>query len=224
MSSEPPATSAPELKAQIEAERGGRPFLVLRDGGGEQRIVVVEPGTSELWVGRGGSADLRLDWDEEVSALHAQIEVVRDECTLLDDGLSRNGSFVGEQRVDGRRRLRDGDVLRFGRTAVLFRRPGEGAPEATVAASEMPAAATVSPGQRRVLLALCRPYKDGAAFATPATNQAIAEELHLSVDAVKTHMRALFEKLGVEDLPQNRKRVALVERALQSGVVSRREL
>ena len=224
MSSEPPATSAPELKAQIEAERGGQPFLVFRDGGGEQRIVVVEAGTSELWVGRGDSADLRLDWDEEVSALHAQIEVVRDECTLRDDGLSRNGSFVGEQRVDGRRRLRDGDVLRFGRTAVLFRRPGEDAPEATVAASQVPTAATVSPGQRRVLLALCRPYKDGEAFATPATNQAIAEELHLSVDAVKTHMRALFEKLGVEDLPQNRKRVALVERALQSGIVSRREL
>jgi pSer/pThr/pTyr-binding forkhead associated (FHA) protein len=221
---EQPQTSAPELKAQIEAERGGRPFLVFRDGDGEQRIVTVEEGTAAIWVGRGDSADVRLDWDEEVSALHAQIEVVRDECTLLDDGLSRNGSFVGEQRVDGRRRLRDGDTLRFGRTTVLFRRPGEGAPEATVAASQMPAAATISPGQRRVLLALCRPFKDGSPFATPATNQAIAEELHLSVDAVKTHMRALFEKLEVADLPQNRKRVALVERALQSGVVSRRDL
>lgn len=224
MNSEQPQTSAPELKAQIEAERGGRPFLVFRDGGGEQRIVVVEAGTAALWVGRGDSADLRLDWDDEVSALHAQIEVVRDECTLLDDGLSRNGSYVCEQRVDGRRRLRDGDTLRFGRTTVLFRRPGEGAPEATVAASQVPVAATISPGQRRVLLALCRPFKDESAFATPATNQAIAEELHLSVDAVKTHMRALFEKLEVGDLPQNRKRVALVERALQSGAVSRREL
>jgi pSer/pThr/pTyr-binding forkhead associated (FHA) protein len=224
MSAKRPATSAPELKAQIEAERCGRPFLVFRDGAGEQRIVVVEAGTAALWVGRGESADLRLDWDEEVSALHAQIEIVRDECTLLDDGLSRNGSFVGERRVDGRRRLRDGDTLRFGRTSVLFRRPGEGAPEATVAASDVPAAATISPGQRRVLLALCRPFKDESPFATPATNQAIAEELHLSVDAVKTHMRALFEKLGVEALPQNQKRVALAERALQSGVVSRREL
>jgi pSer/pThr/pTyr-binding forkhead associated (FHA) protein len=221
---EPQQTSAPELKAQIEAERGGRPFLVYRDGDGAQRIVTVEPGTASLWIGRGGSADLRLDWDEEVSALHAQIEIVRDECTLLDDGLSRNGSFVGEQRVDGRRRLRDGDTLRFGQTRVLFRRPGEGAPEATVAASEVPAAATVSPGQRRVLIALCRPFKDGSPFATPATNQAIAEELQLSVDAVKTHMRALFEKLQVADLPQNRKRVALAERALQSGAISRREL
>jgi pSer/pThr/pTyr-binding forkhead associated (FHA) protein len=221
---EQPQTSAPELKAQIEAERGGRPFLVFRDGGGAQRIVAVEPKTESLWVGRGESADLRLDWDGEVSTLHAQIEVVRDECTLLDDGLSRNGSFVGEQRVDGRRRLRDGDTLRFGRTAVLFRRPGESAPEATVAAGQVPGAGSVSPAQRRVLLALCRPFKDESPYATPATNQAIAAELQLSVDAVKTHMRALFEKLGVEDLPQNRKRAALVERALQSGAISRREL
>jgi pSer/pThr/pTyr-binding forkhead associated (FHA) protein len=220
----PQQTSAPELKAQIEAERGGRPFLVFRDGVGEQRIVVVDEGTSELWVGRGEAAGLRLDWDEEVSALHAQIEVVAGECTLLDDGLSRNGSFVGAERVHGRRRLLDGDVLRFGRTTVLFRRPGEAGPEATVVASEVPAAATISPGQRRVLLALCRPFKDGAAFATPPTNQAIADELHLSVDAVKTHMRALFEKLELDDLPQNRKRVALVEKALQSGVVSPRDL
>ncbi len=227
MSADQRQTSAPELKAQIEAERGGRPFLVYRDGAGEQHIVVIEDGTAELWVGRGEAAGLQLDWDEEVSALHAQIEVVGGECTLLDDGLSRNGSFVGEQRVHGRRLLRDGDTLRFGRTRVLFRRPGEGggsAPEATVVATEVPAAATVSPGQRRVLVALCRPFKDGSSFATPPTNQAIAAELHLSVDAVKTHMRALFEKLGVEDLPQNRKRVALVERALQSGVVAPRDL
>ena len=219
-----PQTSAVELKAQIEAERAGRPFLVLRDGEGEQRIVAIEEGVAEIWVGRGEAAGLRIDWDGEVSALHAQIEVIAGECTLLDDGLSRNGSFVGGERVHGRTRLRDGDVLRFGRTQVLFRRPGESVPEATALATEIPAAAAVSPAQRRVLLALCRPFKDGSAFATPPTNQAIAAELHLSVDAVKTHMRALFEKLELEDLPQNRKRVALAERALQSGVVSPRDL
>jgi hypothetical protein len=37
-------------------------------------------------------------------------------------------------------------------------------------------------------------------------------------------MRALFEKLELEDLPQNRKRLALVEKALQSGVVAPRDL
>ncbi len=75
-----------------------------------------------------------------------------------------------------------------------------------------------------MLVALCRPFKDGAAFATPPTNQQIADELHLSVDAVKTHMRALFEKLEVGDLPQNQKRVALVERALHSGAISKSDL
>jgi hypothetical protein len=220
---ERPSDSAPELKAQIEAERAGRPFLVFRDGGGEQVILPVEF-DAELWVGRGGSADVRLEWDEEVSGLHAQIEVVRGECTLVDDGLSRNGSFVNEERVHGRRHLRDGDSLRFGRTLLVYRRPGEDAPEATVIAGEVPGAATVSPAQRKVLLALCRPYKDNDSFATPATNQQIGEELHLSVDAVKTHMRALFEKLEVGDLPQNQKRVALAERALQTGIVNRREL
>jgi pSer/pThr/pTyr-binding forkhead associated (FHA) protein len=217
--------SAPDLKAQIEAEREGRPFLVFRDGDDEQRIVAFEADSSELWVGRGQSADVRLEWDEEVSGLHAQIELVRDECTLVDDGLSRNGSFVNEERVHGRRHLRDGDSLRFGKTVVLYRRPGSGTrAEETAIATDTPAAATISPAQRKVLLALCRPYKDGASFATPATNQQIGAELHLSVDAVKTHMRALFEKLEVGDLPQNRKRVALVERALQTGIVSAREL
>lgn len=220
----PRAASAPELKAQIEAERAGRPFLVFRDGADEQAILAIEDDATLLWVGRGAAADVRLEWDEEVSTLHAQIEVVRDECTLVDDGLSRNGSYVNEERVHGRRLLRDGDAIRFGRTTVLYRRPGEGLAEATVIAADSPAAATISPAQRKVLIALCRPYRDGSSFATPATNQEIGEELHLSVDAVKTHMRALFEKLGVGDLPQNQKRVAVVERALQTGVVSSREL
>lgn len=220
----PRAATAPELKAQIEAEREGRPFIVFRDGGAEQRIVLVTEGATELWVGRSGSADIRLDWDEEVSGLHAQIEVVRDECTLVDDGLSRNGSFVNGERIRGRRHLRDQDMVRFGQTVVLYRVPGESSAESTVIASDVGPAATVSPGQLRVLLALCRPFKDGAAFATPATNQQIAEELHLSVDAVKTHLRALFEKFGVEELPQNQKRVGLVERALQSGLISERDL
>ena len=228
MSPEPPlgprATSAPELKAQIEAERLGRPFVVFRDGDGEQQIVAVGEEVGELWVGRSGSADLRLDFDVEVSGLHAQIEVVGGECTLVDDGLSRNGSFVNGERGRGRRRLRDGDTLRFGKTGVLYRAPAESGAEETVISADALTAAGVSPAQKRVLVALCRPFKEGAAFASPATNNQIAAELHLSVDAVKTHLRALFEKFGVEDLPQNQKRIALVERGLQSGLVNEREL
>jgi DNA-binding CsgD family transcriptional regulator len=116
-------------------------------------------------------------------------------------------------------------MVRVGQTLVLYRAPAESASaESTVMSADALDAAGVSPAQKRVLISLCRPFKDSAAFATPQTNQAIADELHLSVEAVKTHLRALFEKFGVTDLPQNQKRVALVERALQSGLVAERDL
>ena len=63
-------------------------------------------------------------------------------------------------------------------------------------------AMTLSDAQKRVLIALCRPFKASTAFVTPATNDQIAAEVFLSVDAVKKHMRGLFEKFGVEGLPQ----------------------
>jgi hypothetical protein len=138
----PRAQTAAELKEQIEAERLGRPFLVYRDRDGDQWILVIDEGAAELWVGRGGSTDLRLEWDAEVSGLHAQLEVVRRECTLIDDGLSRNGSFVNGERVGGRRRLRDGDVLRFGATSVLYRAPGATSAEETVLSGD---ARSISP-------------------------------------------------------------------------------
>ena len=220
----PRAQSAGELKEQIETERLGLPFLVHRDEAGEQRIVLIESGRGELWIGRSPSADVSLPWDGEISKLHAQLEHVGSECTLIDDGLSRNGSFVNEERVGGRRRLRDGDVIRVGRTGILFRAPHEGGGESTVISSDLAGAAGVSPAQRRVLVALCRPFKDGPAFATPATNGEIAAELHLSVDAVKTHLRALFETFELAEAPQGGKRLALVQRALQTGLISERDL
>ena len=220
----PRAQSAQELKDQIVAERDGRPFLVYRDGSDEQVIVRIEEDVEDLWIGRADSADLKLDWDGEVSTLHAQLEIVRDNCTLVDDGLSKNGSFVNGERTRGRRLLRDGDMIRVGKTVILFRAPLGSPLDETEASSESLTAERVSPAQRRVLVALCRPFKEGAAFATPPTNSQIAEELHLSVDAVKTHLRALFEKFEVEDLPQNRKRLALVERALQSGLIIDQDL
>ncbi len=216
--------SAAELKAQIEVERLGAPLLVYRDDADAQRIFAIEGERGSIWIGRSESADVALPGDGEVSGLHAQIEYVGSECAVLDDGISRNGTFVNEERVSGRRRLRDGDVIRAGRTRIVFKLPAEAAPAPTVVAAGATAGTGVSPAQRRVLVALCRPFKGGATFATPATNAEIAAELQLSVDAVKTHLRALFEKFELGEVPQSGKRVALVQRALQSGVIAERDL
>src|SRR5436190_1249662 len=169
-----------ELQVIIHAERAGQPFLVYRPPGGEQRLLHLPPDRTELSIGRNPAADLCLDWDHEVSGLHAQLEQVAGEYAIVDDGLSRNGSYVNAERVRGRRRLRDGDIVRFGRTTVLFRHPQGVVRDSTVAAPEMLSAADLSDQQRRVLIALCRPFKDGSTFATPRTNQEIAQELFLS--------------------------------------------
>jgi pSer/pThr/pTyr-binding forkhead associated (FHA) protein len=216
-----PAHSGSELKERLDAERRGAPFLVLRDAEGGQVIRELADADT-VAVGRAQPSGLELD-DPEVSSLHAELQRVGDDWVVVDDGLSRNGTFVNAERVSGRRRLRDGDVLRFGQTLVVFRAPGAPAGD-TAAAGDVPDAASVTDTQRRILLALCRPYREGSEFATPATNKHIAEEVFLSVDAVKAHLRALFEKFDVGDLPQNEKRVRLAELAMRSGVVSPREL
>ena len=167
--------------------------------------------------------DVALEWDTEVSRLHAELECLGGEWTVADDGLSRNGSFLNGQRISGRQRLRDGDVLRVGRTQIAYRVPESAESSPTVAAGSRPELPELSATQRAVLAALCRPYKD-TELATPATNQQIAEELYLSIDAVKAHLRTLFGYFGVQHLPQNQKRSYLAMRALQDGVVSRRDL
>jgi hypothetical protein len=216
--------SVSELKARLDAERTGHPFLVYRDGDDRQHLIELHRQLDQVSIGRRHSADLVFDWDVQVSRLHARLERVEEDWTVVDDGLSRNGTFVNGERIHGRRRLSDGDTLRFGSTTVTFRTPQAEVVAGTAIAGEGPAAVELSPSQRRVLIALCRPYKDGAAFASPTTNQQIAEELFLSVDAVKTHLRMLFAKFGIEQLPQNQKRARLVERAFFSGVISERDL
>ncbi len=214
--------SAADLKARIEAERRGKPFLICRDHAGE-RLLTLEAEVERVTVGRGDEVDVTFD-DEQVSRLHAEVERIAGEWTVSDDGLSRNGSFLNGERVSGRRRLGDGDVLTFGDSEVIFRAPIPPPGDATVAAPDRPEPAELTQTQRKVLIALCRPFRDGSAYATPATNQQVADEVFLSLDAVKGHLRTLFEKFAVGDLPQNQKRVRLVELALKSGAISMRDL
>jgi pSer/pThr/pTyr-binding forkhead associated (FHA) protein len=217
--------SPEELRDRIEAERRGRPFLVLREEAGPQRIVDLDPDMSRLSVGRAPQNDVDLQWDTEVSRLHAELEQIGGEWTVSDDGLSRNGTFVNGARISGRHRLRDGDVVRVGRTQIAFKRPDaeDSMPTQVAAMTGRPPLGELPPLQRKVLVALARPYKHDE-FAVPATNQEIADELHLSVDAVKSHLRTLFGRFGIEHLPQNQKRSRLVAEALQAGLVSVRDL
>ncbi len=216
--------SPAEKEALLTAERAGAPFLAHRDEHGDLRLVPLN--TSELIrIGRTDDNDVVLAGDAEVSRAHAEIRAAGAGWTIFDDGMSRNGTFVNEHRVVRHRRLEDRDVVRVGATSLLFRQPSAASVESTAVTGRRPVP-PVTDGERRVLIALCRPLLLGPdPLPTPASNPEIAEELVLSLSGVKSHVRALFAKLGVDDeLPPNRKRVELAREALDLGLVSARDL
>jgi FHA domain len=208
-----------ELAARLAAERAVWPFLLFRDDRDEQLIVSLAPERPRLTIGRDGVNDVSLPWDREVSRVHAELEqVVEGDWAVSDDGLSRNGTFVNGSRVAGRRRLRDGDCLRVGRTVIVFTEVGSRSDTATMVAGPAPIAEELTPMQRRILAALCRPLVDAGGLATPASNREIAEAVHLSVEGVKGQLRTLSDRFGVGELPQNQKRLELAERAFRAGL------
>jgi pSer/pThr/pTyr-binding forkhead associated (FHA) protein len=205
------------------AERGPSAYLVYADEQRHQRSLELNPGVERVRVGRGKAADLRIAWDREVSGVHAELERLGDGWALIDDGLSANGTYLNGERLSGRRRLAPGDQIRVGSTELTFRALTDDRSLTFIPELDWPLV-ELSRMQRRVLVALCRPSRDPARHGAPATNQEIANELHLSVGAVKAHLRVLFGKFAIADLPQNQKRARLVELAFERGAVDERDL
>lgn len=68
-------------------------------------------------VGRDNASGVRLDGDEFASAQHARIDPRPDGVWVEDLG-STNGTFVNGERIDSKRLLGPGDVLRVGETEL----------------------------------------------------------------------------------------------------------
>jgi pSer/pThr/pTyr-binding forkhead associated (FHA) protein len=211
------SSSPAELKARLEADRRGLPYVLYRPHPDEQRILELSPDIQRATIGRQPACDISLPEDPSVSRVHAVLERIGAEWTLVDDGSSRNGSFVNGQRVHGRQLLRDGDTVRIGDTQLVFRAHRDHATAETLPAAEPPP--DISSAQRRVLVALCRPYAD-AGFAALPSNVQIAEELFLSAETVKSHLHALFHAFDLDDVPPQQKRARLAASALERGVVT----
>jgi pSer/pThr/pTyr-binding forkhead associated (FHA) protein len=220
----PHAASPAELAERLAVERLGAPFLVHRDAEDRQVLVALaEDGPARLTIGRRAGNDVRLAWDPTVSSAHAALDRVGPDWCVVDDGLSRHGTFVNGERVRGRRRLADGDVILVGQTSLGFRHPARSARPSVTADLGGSGPVELTPAQRRVLVALCRPFRE-TGYASPASNRQIAEDLVVTVDAVKARMRELFDAFGIAELPQNEKRAALALEALRRGVVLPRDL
>ena len=92
-----------------------------------EREIALSPGENP--IGRDRDSIVWID-DFDVSRNHARI-VIDGSAARIEDLGSKNGTHVRESRVAGSVPLRDGDDLRLGSVAMVFRRLEAGASTAT---------------------------------------------------------------------------------------------
>ena len=216
------------LADRLDFERRDRRFLSFRDGRGKQRRFDLDDAGERVTIGRREENDVSLAWDVEVSRFHAALERAGEGWTLVDEGMSRNGSFVNGTKVRSRQVLRDGDVVRLGDTVILYRAPALAAPglESAPAGSGVTAMAPIPVGaeglsetERRILAALSSQVESsgGAAAAGPR----IADELAMTPDDVEETLARLVRRFHTDHLPEDQRHGRLVERASRSGLFQR---
>jgi FHA domain-containing protein len=169
--------------------------------------------SERVTVGSLESNDLVVDADG-VSRVHAVFERFGDAWCVRDLG-SRNGTFVNGGRIIGEHALHSGDEILLGRLRLLFRGPATAGAETAAIAQPPP----ITPRERDVLVALCRPLLTGDAFTEPASIRAIAAELVVSEAAVKQHLSRLYDKFDV-GAEGERRRVGLANAAVARGAVT----
>lgn len=210
-----------EFRTLRAAERTGWPFLLARDGDGRLRAFPLPDAGRPLSVGRQEGCDVRLDWDERVSRIHATVEHEAGDWSVVDAGRSLNGTYVNGERVSRRVRLRDRDVVRMGGVDLLFRRPRHATSAATAEMTEDPRlallVASLTARERAILDALCAPM-DPVAGGVPAANTRIAADVGIEVPNVKAALTVLFQKFGLSGEEPSVKRQRLAELAVRHGV------
>ena len=80
-------------------------------------------------IGRDPAAAVQVD-DVSVSRYHARI-VIDGSAARIEDLGSKNGTYVRQSRIASVVPLRDGDAIRLGSVAMVFRRSEAGAPTQT---------------------------------------------------------------------------------------------
>jgi pSer/pThr/pTyr-binding forkhead associated (FHA) protein len=207
------------LAERIEAGRRDKSLLVYRDGEGRERILELEEGRRTT-IGRRADNDLALPWDREVSRHHAALEGDERGWSLVEPGLSRNGSYVNGRRVVGRQALGDGDVLRFGATVVVFRGPAAEAPPIaeseqsglTALASSAIRSVELTVSERELLATLER-------TRTPETHEPGQADLGLPPDDVGRALQSLARRFAADGLPPEEQVPVILARARAIGLL-----
>jgi pSer/pThr/pTyr-binding forkhead associated (FHA) protein len=113
---------APAQVAQARAEAGIVPGrLVVTRSRALPVGTAFEAGPVPTTIGRSGDNVVVLDGDDYASARHARVESGLDGTWAIDLG-STNGTYVNGERLQGRRKLHEGDLIQVGDTELQFER------------------------------------------------------------------------------------------------------
>jgi pSer/pThr/pTyr-binding forkhead associated (FHA) protein len=117
----PPQESFVMAPAQAARARGEAPSpparLVVTRSKALDKGQAFEAGPVPATIGRSADNQIALAGDDFASGHHARVESARDGVWVIDLG-STNGTFVNGERIDGRHRLREGDVVQVGDTEL----------------------------------------------------------------------------------------------------------
>ena len=171
-------------------------------GSVEGRLFALTTGSTS--IGRGSSSNLQLE-DEGISRQHAKIAVHDDGIVNLLDLRSTNGTFLNGERIDVAV-VRPGDKIQVGPEVTMrfaYRRRADLAKSPAVAPG--PPLSRLRPRERDV----------AALVAEGLTSAEIADRLGISPRTVTTHLRNIYERLGIGS------RAALARYAVQHGLLGR---
>jgi pSer/pThr/pTyr-binding forkhead associated (FHA) protein len=202
------------------------PVLLYVDPAGCHRSFALSD-RGVVTLGRRPEADVCLPWDPGISRLHAELIHRAGEWVIADDGLSQNGTLVNGLRVEGRRRLRDGDLITIGRTSLTFcESSGDGDDggrpqhaDVTMSLPEMLPSWTYSEQQQRILRELCRPLRQDGEGVQPAPDTEIGDLLAVDHDVVARELDAVAHSFGYAGLAMDERRLRTALTALRSGLV-----
>jgi pSer/pThr/pTyr-binding forkhead associated (FHA) protein len=121
----PPQESFVLAPAQAAAARGEPPAepgqLVVTRSKALRSGKAFQTGPVPATIGRAEDNAISLAGDDFASGHHARVESARDGVWIVDLD-STNGTFVNGERLNGRRRLREGDLVQVGDTELRFER------------------------------------------------------------------------------------------------------
>lgn len=212
------ATHELDLEEGVRAE--GRPYVRYRDGV-LFHAVSLSPSASPIDIGRVDVCPVRIQSDPLVSRCHARLIFGAGWWSVEDAG-SRNGTFIGDKRIPGETILKDGACFRVGDTVLSVQVPQSGPDQTAPQERAEPRLLDPDPIQRKILVALARPWLAGHDLPVVPSDVDIAHALGCDVTSVADAVTALYEQAGLSSEVDQRS--GLIARAMHERTVTPNDL